>query len=196
MRLSIATVASVSLLMGCVEHESPNCMFVFDCTDAPPTPRGAWSISVARTADSCPTPKHEAMVGEVSNAAATVMPTDQGPEGVAVTCTVSGAQSFAVNAQEQQFDRNLELNILDLPPAATLDNPATATLAYSSKETRMELLTSDPKNPCRVFFVSGSGETVHPGAVWAAFSCPSLIGGTSACVSATGVFAFAGCAEE
>jgi len=161
------------------------------CSDpVPPTPQGAWSVSFQPqdgNAAACPIVGHVVSVGSVTaNTKTHLIPNGVSEAGDLessdLSCTVSGTNKFDISASMTQVQQDglvgLDIKVNGLTAAATEMSPAPGSASFSSPK------TGNPYSPpegmsCNFFFIPNSGEGVAGGRIWVAFTCPTVIDGST-----------------
>ncbi|AUX25048.1 hypothetical protein SOCEGT47_055910 [Sorangium cellulosum] len=166
----------------------------FGCSDpAPPTPRGAFTLSFVGGGSTCNTTGHGANLGVVSQDRKDEVLADG--DGAVVECDVSGSGSFSVSgrARDTANAEEIQVTIDGITPQASQAEPATGYISFSSARTGGEVFVSDPDDPCRFWFTPGSQQGVDAGKIWAVFECPRMLNEGYVCSIRGGVLAFDSC---
>ena len=164
-RLGITPILGLTPLLG------------FGCSDpVPATPKGAWSISFESPGATCPVNGHNAVMGDVTDRTKKSVLVD-GEGGASVDCRVSGSGSFTVSASASDVEKSVGMTLVinSISPGATVDEPATGGISFSSPTTGGEPAVSANDMPCIFYFVPDSGEGVAEGKIWVAFQCDKMI---------------------
>jgi hypothetical protein len=134
-------------------------------------PRTAWALNVVQSQE-CKSSGER--IGQIDAAQVS----DKMVDGLgSVSCTVAGTDSFAVKGRATTTQGlTLSVDIPAITPQATKENPAEGVVTFPSLNVGL-----DRSGTCFFYFVPGTGETVHSGNIWAAFTCPGLGDGVSTC---------------
>jgi len=147
--------------------------------EIPPTPQAAFAVNFQDSGAECPHKSHTTDVGMISGAARTTVLVD-GVNGADISCTVSGAGPFSVNAKVIVGADGLVITVPAITTGAKKDAPATGGVSFFSATT-LKSFNSASDTPCSFYFLDGTPEGVAPGKAWMAFTCPKMIESMSTC---------------
>lgn len=173
-------------------------VFAAACSDpVPPTPQGAWAVTLSRDTSECNIIGHAAQVGSVTSAnkdgvlvsGALVL-----NEPVEVICQVTGTSSFEVTAVATLSGQGLQITIPKIDSSATKEAPAMGSVSFSSSKTA-GAYSNAAATPCSFYFIPSTGEGVASGRIWVAFSCPKVTDKMSTCALAESYAIFENCTE-
>lgn len=187
MRFALAAVSVTALaaVAGCGSSSST-------------APEAAFSVQMEQTdPEECTIADNLGQVGSVTLMDIGNTVTDgmlDGMNTAMVSCTVSGAGPYAVQAQVTDGAYVLEISIDSISASATLTSPAMGNISYESADTADEAYSGT----CMYYFVpgaSGMGSLVPiaAGRIFVAFQCPMLQQGMSICPITQGYAVFEDC---
>lgn len=186
-RLALAVVSTSALAV-----------FAAACSDpVPPTPQGAWAVTLSHDSSECTIIGHAAQVGSVSSAGKdNVLVSGELVlnDPVEVTCQVTGTSSFAVSASATLSGQGLQITIPKIDSSATKEAPAMGSVSFSSSKTA-SAYNNPEESPCSFYFIPSTGEGVASGRIWVAFTCPKVIDKMSTCALAESFAIFENCTE-
>lgn len=148
------------------------------CSDpVPPTPQGATQVNFSFVSG-CNVAAHREEIGTISATTRTKVNVD-GVDGTKVTCAVTGSGPFEVDALITQGSNTLSVYVPSISPGATAMDPAKGSVQWQSHVTAGAFGGS-----CDFYFTEGTAQGVASGKIWAAFSCPSVVGNSTTCAIA------------
>lgn len=149
----------------------------------PTVPESAWTVSMSGSgicgSDS---------LGKVTDSQESALV----PSGMygQVTCSVTGSASSYSVSGTAVYPGILSITIPSITASATKQSPAAGKVVYQPRF----LSSNQFSGTCSFYFLPGTSETVAPGKIWAAFTCPALTSTTGVtCAAAESYVAFDGC---
>jgi hypothetical protein len=183
-RLALAVVSTSALAV-----------FAAACSDpVPPTPQGAWNVTLVHNSSACLIIGHAAQLGSVSATGKDKVLVSGGAEGADISCQVTGTSSFSVTALATLDGQGVQITIPKIDSSATKDAPVPGSVSFSSTDT-VDAYSSSEMTPCNFYFVPDTGEGVASGRIWVAFSCSKVDKDTSTCALAESFAIFENCTE-
>jgi hypothetical protein len=145
--------------------------FGIGCEDPPPpTPAGAFDVTLQDSGQSCGLATHSVALGVVGESGDPDL-ISNGADSVAVSCTVEAASGgFHVEANLKQT-ANVQINVPVISADNVADSPAEGTMNYISAETGGQLYSS--QTPCQ-FWIVPDAQFVRAGEAWLTFSCDEI----------------------
>lgn len=157
------------------------------CSDpVPPIPEGGWSVAFQNPGGGdCNVNSHNEAVGTVTADQKSALIQDG--TDASVSCNVSAS---SVSGSVFQNVKNLDIQVSSISSDATVDNPATGLVSFTSPTT-VNSFVSSADAPCIFYF--GEGQGIQDGEVWLTFSCPDMVSEGQSCRIQQGYAAFKNC---
>jgi hypothetical protein len=183
-RLALAVVSTSTLAV-----------FAIACSDpVPPTPQGAWNVTLVSSGPACHIMGHNAHMGSVTSSTKDSVLVSGGTEGAEITCVVSGTGTFSVSGTGNLNGLGAQISIPAIDASATAMKPAHGSISFASGTTG-GTYSSPSATPCDFYFVHGSGEGVASGRIWVAFTCATVVQEMSTCNISESFAIFENCGE-